>query len=170
MLPKDLESSGGTIANILNDYVGHLRTLLTGHDLLDVKSRWYSILNTDRTFPLAETEAQRAQLGVFKDCRIMIKAGGLAGRNVLVEVDSISRDSSEYRFFIDARRINAVTLSRFHAELLSAFQINRLSHHLSSWSLSSTFVPRLPFLYLSNGMGKSQGHISTATQSCMWRT
>lgn len=86
VLAKDLKSSGGTLADTLDDYVGHLRALLTGHDLLDVKSRWYSILNTDRKCLLAETEAQKAQLGVFKDCRIITKSGGGSGRNVMVEV------------------------------------------------------------------------------------
>ncbi len=86
VLPGDLTSSGGTKAKTMEGRAGHLRALLTGHDLLDIQGRWNSILSTDRECLLAETEAQQAQLGMFKDCRIKTKAGGRSGRNVIVEV------------------------------------------------------------------------------------
>lgn len=82
--------------------IGHLKTLLTGHITLDVEGRWNPILTTDRRGLWLESEAQKAQLAVFKDCVIKTRPGR-ANKTVIVEVYPVrpNRDDQEQAVPLD---------------------------------------------------------------------
>lgn len=79
---RKLKPKGGEVTNVI---VGQLKTFLTGHVTLDIENPWNKILTTDRNALWAESEAQKRQLGLFKDCVIKTKAGR-RNKSVIVEV------------------------------------------------------------------------------------
>ena len=62
----------------------------------------------DHSALFAESEAQEAQLGLFKNCRIKTRAGGKLSQNVVVEVypaKPANEDDEDALHFDQSRRV-----------------------------------------------------------------